>query len=338
MALQPERSSEVSASIPPTSAGSVVMALQPVRSSLLPCPSLNVTPCHSWGGVPSGHLSRSASLAPRSSFNASTCSAVGGCISFSRPCRSSPRACRSLTAWSSLSSSPNELSSSSLSVTNCCNSWRASSRICDTPSSVNTAASAASATSTVAPDPATSAAATSDDAPPPQLPLPPSPSSLPSPPCVPSPWPRAFTSMTESSLLDVPPASALGGRLGSGEPEPPRPRSLTSMVESFLTPQLESAASPSSRLPPWYSSKVSAGSPERSLASLCRKPEGCCRLASTMTVWPFLTSTCTCTGAIWTSPSEAVSSLSPATSSEDDRFSTAAGFLRSSWWSSSSVS
>eukprot|EP00964_Phaeocystis_antarctica_P152738 scaffold120752_cov58-Phaeocystis_antarctica.AAC.1 len=66
------------------------------------------------------------------------------------------------------------------------------------------------------------------------------------------------------------------------------------MSESFSTPQLASSASPSSRLLPWYSSKVSAGSPERSLTSLCRAPEGCCRLASTMIVWPFFSSTCTC--------------------------------------------
>ena len=105
---------------------------------------------------------------------------------------------------------------------------------------------------------------------------------------------------SSSSTLSPPPLPPATSRPATPLPSPPavcmppRPRIFTSMSEFFLTPQLASGASSSSRLPPWYSSKVSAGSPERSLASSCRKPEGCCRLASTMTVWPFLTSTCTC--------------------------------------------
>ena len=44
-------------------------------------------------------------------------------------------------------------------------------------------------------------------------------------------------------------ATLVGRGRAGGPSAPPRPRILTSMVEPFSTPQLASAASPSSRLP-----------------------------------------------------------------------------------------
>mmetsp|Transcript_23595 Transcript_23595/g.56258 ORF Transcript_23595/g.56258 Transcript_23595/m.56258 type:complete len:236 (+) Transcript_23595:146-853(+) len=122
------------------------------------------------------------------------------------------------------------------------------------------------------------------------LPTPPTPLLLPLPPPRPPPPPPRQLSVPPPPPPALPPPSAPPS-LPPPPCMPPRPRVFTSMSESFSTPQLASTASPSSRLLPWYSSKVSAGSSERSLTSSCRTPEGCCRLASTMLVWPFFSST-----------------------------------------------